>query len=620
MTDLAENAERALRMVREAPLLVYDTESTGVDWRIHSPVGYVVGAPQSVSGRLQDGDVVYVPVRHGGGGNLLGGRPMTTPAAGFEPHPWEADLAKAFDGRNRVGLGRVVGHNMKFDVHFSANAGVLLGRKLACTQNQEALLDEYTKSYSLEACALRHEVTAKLGEGLYKHLAMQFGGAADRNQMGNYWRLPGTDPTGYEYATGDGVTTYELYLKQKEQIEEENLELVADLENDLIWTVFRMERRGIKIDLDRVQELRAATEARIRAMLEEFPVGFNVRSPLMIRELMEQSGHTNWPKTEKGNPSFTEKFLKQTPLGRKIIEIRQSGNLLNSFVDPLAERHVYRGRVHTTLNQLKSDDKGTISGRFSSSEPNIQQVPKRIKELAKPFRRLFVADEGYVFWERDYSQCEPRLFAHYSRDENLLAGYNSEPFVDAHQTVANLLGVERDPTAKRMNMGILTGMQVRAFANHMGWPEDRAAEAWNKWFEAFPSIRDFQNKAKYRLSSKGYVMTLLKRRCRLEDPRFAYRGTSKIIQGSNADIIKWKLLEADRMCENSGDIVQVLLTVHDSFAGQFQDTKEARELFEHIEERLVSVQEPPFNLSVPFMLDGNEGGDWSEATFGRSAS
>jgi hypothetical protein len=187
----------------------------------------------------------------------------------------------------------------------------------------------------------------------------------------------------------------------------------------------------------------------------------------MIKAALEAEGRTDWPVTALGNPSFTEKWLKHTIIGQKIIAIRQASNLINSFVKPMATEHVFNGRVHANLNQLKGDDSGTISGRFSCDSPNLQQVPKRNKELAKPFRRIFVADPGHIFWERDGSQLEPRLFAHYSQDPNLLAGYNSRPFVDAHQTTATLLGVERDPTAKRMNMGIFTGMGIDALLEHL---------------------------------------------------------------------------------------------------------------------------------------------------------
>lgn len=617
--DLGENAERALRIIREAKEPVYDTESTGVDWRFHKPVGYVVGA-SSGNGAISPQDVVYVPVRHGGGGNLPGAPAMTSPTEGFVLHPFEEALAKAFNQRNQtVGLGRTVGHNMKFDVHMSANADIMLGRNLACTQNMASMADEYARKYSLEAVAERCGVTAKKGEELYKHLASVFGGPAKREAMANFWRTSGTDPFVYEYTVGDGVSTMESYWKLRDQLIEDEMEVVLNLENDLIWTVFRMERRGIKVDVEEAGALRRAAEDRISMLMSEFPVGFNALSPLQMRALMEEHGHTDWPLTEKGAPSFANRWLKTNEIGRKIIEMRQAGNLINSFINPLLERHVFKGRVHASLNQLKSDEKGTISGRFSCSDPNLQQVPKHNKELAKPFRRLFVADEGCVFWERDYSQCEPRLFAHYAQDPNLLAGYNSVPFVDAHQTVANLLNVERDPTAKRMNMGIFTGMFPKTFAGHMGWSIEKATAAWNAWFTQFPSVRQFQDKAKDRLKRRGYVFTLLGRRCKLEAPRYAYHGTSKIIQGSNADIVKWKLLEADRFCEDNGDVVQVHMTVHDSFNGQYQNTPEARALFEQMVAQMAEVQCEPFNLDVPFVLEGTEGANWSEATFGKGA-
>jgi DNA polymerase I-like protein with 3'-5' exonuclease and polymerase domains len=615
--DLNDNAERALRMVRESYDLSYDTEGSGLDWKTNSPTGYVIGAPRS-DGSIAIEDVVYVPTRHGGGGNLPGGVPLQTPTDRIQPHPWETALAKAFDDRNRMGaaFGRVVGHHTKFDAHFSANVGVMLGRRMACTQNQEAMLDEYARSYSLEECAKRHGVTAKKGDELYAHLARQFGGPAERSSMQFFWKTAGNDPVAVDYACGDAVSTWELYKSQAPQIDAEEMRLVADMENDLIWTIFRMERKGIRVDLNRVDELRFSVEQTIAKLLLDFPVGFNTRSPLMVKKAMEDAGFTDWPKTEKGAPSFTEKWLKNNPRGRQIIEIRQMSNLINTFVNPLAERHVFKGRVHATLNQLKSDDKGTISGRFSCNDPNLQQVPKRNKAVAKPFRRLFVPDEGKVFWERDYSQCEPRLFAHYSQDPNLLSNYNAQPFIDVHQTVADLLGVERDPTAKRMNMGIFTGMQTRAFADHMGWDFQRANQAWNQWYASFPRIKAFQDNAKARLLQRGYVYSVLKRRQRLEDRRFAYRGTSKIIQSSNADIVKMKLLEADRACEDNGDIVQILMTVHDSFNGQHDGTPESKALLDQIVHGMEQVQCEPYNLTVPFVMEGTEGGDWCEATWG----
>lgn len=615
MLSPSEAAERAIRMVRECKELSYDTEGTGLDWKRNAPIGYVVGELCTSGGPVVP-ECVYVPVRHGGGGNLLGGRPMTKPDDEWEPHAFERELAAAFDHRNRLGLGRTVGHHIKFDCHFSANAGVMLGRNLADTQNIEALLDEYAPSYSLEECAKRRGVTAKRGEAMYAHISRTFGVPNNRDAMGHFWRLPGNDPVAVDYAVGDGITTGELYVAQMAQIEEEELSVVERLESELIWTLFRMERMGMRVDETRIDTLRRETEAEVDRLIREIGVGFNSRSPKMVREYMEKEGHTDWPTTAKGNPSFTEKWLKTHDAGKRILAMRQAANLINTFIGPLRERHMFKGRVHATLNQLKMDDKGTISGRFSCSDPNLQQVPKHKKHLAIPFRRLFVVDKGQLFWERDWSQCEPRLFAHYSGDENLTTGYLATPFVDAHQTVANLLSVERDPTAKRMNMGIFTGMGKPTFAGHMGWDLEKASEAHDAWYRAFPAIRGFQNKAKKRLRNRGYVMTLLGRRGRLENPRLAYKATSKIIQGSNADIAKWKLLEMDRFCEANGDLIRVQMTVHDSFNGQTEDSPRGRKLLAELDRIMEDVRGEPFNLSVPFVAEGTEGYDWAEATFG----
>lgn len=616
MLSIAEQAERALRMVRESKYVSYDTETSGVDWRIHAPIGYVIGAPRA-DGTITTEDVCYIPIRHGGGGNIMGGVALKTANDAYEPHPFEVALADAFDDRNRtVTDGRIVGHNIKFDVHMSANAGIRLGRRLACTQNMAAMVDEYARKYGLEVVADRVNVTAKKTDAIYKHLAGMFGGQAVREQMANFWKTAGTDPIIVDYAVGDGVTTWEVFKKLDQRIEEEEMRTICDIENDIVWTCFRMERAGMKVDLDRVDQLRAATEARIKTLLEAFPTGFNTRSPLQMRSVMEDAGLTDWPLTEKGAPSFTEKWLKRSELGRSIIEIRRHSNLIASFINPLVERHVFNGRVHATLNQLKNDDKGTISGRFSCSDPNLQQVAKRVKEIAIPFRRLFVADEGRKFFEYDWSQAEPRLFAHYSGAAALLEGYNSTPFKDMHTVTAELLGVERDPTAKRMGMGILTGMQSKSLADHMGCPESQAQQWMAQFFGAYPEIKDFQSKAKARLLSRGYVYTILGRRCRLEDRRFAYRGTSKIIQGSQADMMKKKILDMDMMSEAAGDVAQLTMTIHDSIEGQRDDTPEGKALLDEMVRVFNDVQSDPFNLRVPFVAEGQEGDDWAEATFG----
>lgn len=613
---LGERAEAALRVVREAKEMAYDTETSGVDWKVNSCVGYVITA---------DGFNDYIPVRHGGGGNLLDPNcgPLTTPNDVVVQHSFERDLAKAFEERRRRGF-LTIGHNLLFDMHMSANHDIYLGRECEDTQLTAAMLDEFCKSFSLDNVAKGLKVTAKLGQDMYDHLAQLFGVKAEKGSMEHFWRTDGQDPMVIDYSCGDGTSTLEAARAQRGLIADEEMQLIHNIESRLIWTVFRIERRGIKISEERIETVQAAVKAQVIKTREKLPDGFNERSGPQIKALFEEAGLTNWPTTAasskfpEGQPSFTEKFLKKSELGKSIIAIRKLTNLDNSFITPLKERHVYHGRVHSHLNQLKGDEYGTISGRFSSSDPNLQQVPKRDKDIGRPFRSLFIPDDGMDFYEADYSQCEPRLFAHYSQEPALVEGYSQTPFKDMHAVVAEMFHVERDPTAKRMNMGILTGMQVESFAGHMGWELDEALRMFNMWFEGFPGIRRFQDKAKGVFKNTGFVKTLLGRRCRLDHPRFAYRATSRVIQGGNADIIKAKLLEIDEFFESEGDIAHLLMTIHDSVNAQAPKGEVGSRIIKEMVRIMEDVRGAPFNLRVPFVVDVGKGSDWSIATYGPS--
>lgn len=618
MIDLENNAEQALRMVRESRLIAYDTETSGLDWKRNHPVGYVV---------TDRHDSVYVPVRHGGGGNLNDPTGQAGPLnsanqLGVKQHPFEAQLAKAFEDRRAANL-RTVGHHLKFDMHFSANQGIILGRNCSCTQNNQTLINEYTRSYSLDSLGKEYGVTYKRGEEMYERLASLFGGAASKGQMEHFWRTSGVDPVGYDYAAGDGITTLEVYTKQIEELSQPDdlgytREKILEVENELIYTLFRMERRGIPVDLGYIGDLVAYIEGKIAKSKALLPDEFNPRSPVQMKKLMEQHGHTNWPTTELGNPSFNAKWLESHEIGRAVVGLRQWTNLLNTFVIPLRDEHAFNGVVHASLHQNRADEHGTISGRLSCGSPNMQAVPKHNQELAAKLRAAFIAATGMKFCEADLSQCEPRLFAHYSKDERLVAGYNAIPPTDVHTIVADMLKVDRGTTGKRMNMDIFTGMQKPTFANHMGVERSVSDPMFDAWYELFPAVRDFQNQAKRNIISNGFVRTILGRRGNLESSRFAYVATSKIIQGGNADIIKYKLVEIDKELEKHEE-AWLTMSIHDSILWMSGLDDRATELDEWIVSRMVDVQTPPFNLRVPFAADFDSGKNWAEASFGPKA-
>jgi DNA polymerase I-like protein with 3'-5' exonuclease and polymerase domains len=616
--------EKALRFVREAPVIAFDVESSGVDWKRNATVGYVITVDKDNN--------TYTPIRHGGGGNIDGGVPLQSAVCDVMPqHPWEIELSKAFQERNRRGFV-TIGHATKFDAHFAANHGVLLGRNLEDTALNEAILDEYAGSYSLDACCKRRGVSAKLGDELYQHMANKFGGVADRKQMANFWRLPGDDELAVSYALQDGVSTLELRAAQLPHIMEEyepgfSLEKTWRLESDLIWTTWRLERRGIKISeeqLFHVKRQLAAMEDEARAAL---PKDFNVRSGAQVQRWLEQQGVIDFERTAPtsrfpdGQVSIRQKWLEGHPLGKPIVALRKIQDLTSKFIAPLEERHIFKGRVYGSFEQMRGDEYGTISGRYSSHSPNLQQLPSRDKVLGPILRSVFVPDDGMEFWESDYSQAEPRLFSHFTRSKMMIDGYNATPFVDMHSVMSGRLAIERD-LAKRVNMALLTGQSLAGhngqggFANHMGWPLDRAKPMYDTYFEEFPELREFHKKAKNAYAARGYVKTMIGRQFRLDDSRYAYRAVSRVIQGNQADILKWNLRIADRMCEEAGDEAQILATVHDSIAGQNPKTEKHHQFVEEMLKRFGEVQVEPFNLLVPFVTETGFGSSWGEAKFG----
>lgn len=607
---MADKISQALKMIEEAPVVVYDTETSGLDWTRNFPVGHVVAAK---------GCSVYLPVRHAGGGNLPvdGGFPVPREAEAEEypAHPVERALSDAFK-RRAQSKRLVVGHHLKFDMHMAANVGIDLGHDHACTMVTEALLDEYAASYSLEAVARKYGVTAKKGAAMYAHVSRTLGVPEAASAMAHFWCLSGSDPVVVEYAAGDGITTLELHSAQQAAIEKQNLQTVYELESKLIRVLFQAERHGLRVPDSALQRVEAQVLEEIERAKSKLPEGFNPRSSKDVKAFVSQF-RCDWPTTPSGNPSFPEKWLREFPEGRLLVDLRKWQNLLNSFVTPLKTEHVWNGRVHATFNQCKMDDHGTVSGRLSMSRPNLQQVPKHDKERARLLRGLFAPTEGRLLYEADYSQCEPRLFAHYSQDPRLLDGYNSNPPKDVHTIVAELFHADRDTIAKRMNMGIFTGMFPKSFAKHLGVSLEEATRMWNRWFELFPNVRDFQATAKNVLLTRGHVRTLLGRRGRLESARLAYRAVSKIIQGGNADIIKYKMLEVAQMIERDRLPAALLLSVHDSLVWEADDTPDGKEASAKIVRVMEDVQRPPFSLRVPFVVDCSAGKTWAEATFGK---
>jgi DNA polymerase-1 len=581
---------RALNMVRSAPIIAFDTETTGLS--VTDVVcGWVIADHERS---------IYVPVRHQGG-NIL------------DVDGFEHCLGVAFRDRARRGL-LTVGHNLGFDLRISARHGVFPEFPLEDTMINEALIDDTTRGYGLEDCCERHRVTLKKGSELYAEMARRFGGAPDRKQMQHFSKMPGDLPVVVEYAAGDGISTIELRDAQQPLLDAEDLRRPWELECKLIHHVAKMHATGLRIDMGYGAELAGPSgllETRINQALAIFPAGFNVNSPKGVEGLYRAEGFKDedFARTPQKAVSFTERWLSQNEIGEAIIAVRQLKKAKSTFVTPLVDTLNVNGRIHPILNQSKSDEYGAIGARFSCSEPNLQAFPKRNETIGKLVRKLIIADEGKELVEGDAKQQEPRFFAWFSDDTTLRAGYLGTPPLDIHDMTAQGLKLPRK-IAKTFCMGILNGMQPPSLARHMRWPVEQAEHYVNEFFGVFPGIRQFQKDAKGIFKHTGYVKSILGRKARLEDPKWAYRAVSRVIQNSGGEHIKLCLLHACEYAEAHQEI-EMLLTIHDSLIWQRWLGFDDSELI-----RILENVAPELGIDIPIPFEVGVGQSWSIASYG----
>lgn len=628
-----ERWQEALRRLPHEPVRCLDTETSGLDWRHNHIVGWVLTFSPNPA------DSYYLPVRHAPGGNILDYRGPST-KTGWDRkslHPIEGELLRNLDQPGTL----VFGHNLGFDLKFMWALGMQAHDAwFECTQTNASLINEHGK-FSLEWCCQQAKVQAKKSELICDYIRSLFPEAAKGDEMGHYWRLRGDDPYAVEYGEGDGTSTWQLRDWQWDVLGAEELTQVHDVESRLLPVLVRMSCRGIRADEERVRQIVQRIDSGELERELGMPPDFNAKAPKQVEAWLRDQGITNWGKTATGKPQFNEEWLSTFPAGQKIVTLRRSRTLKDSFMLPMLNGHIWNGRVHTTYNQTKTDDYGTVTGRLSCSDPNLQQASKRDPTIGRLHRSCFLADEGMIWGSADYAQCEPVLLAIYSGAKVLVDGFCADPPEDAHSAVTKAInstwhamsreefrasGIDKTPefkaarqTGKRVNQTLLTGGGQGVLTKKYGIPPAEVKRIWADYFRALPEIKKLQKDSERVMRNRGYVVSLLGRRARLRnwpmDKSKSYTSVNRLLQCGNADIMKLKLVEIDDYLKSEGRPMDILNTVHDSLDFQFHP--DARHHYEQCL-RIMTDFGPncPIQLWVPLNVDFDEGPDWATATFG----
>lgn len=525
-----------------------------------------------------------------------------------------------------------VGANLQYDVGWLEHEGIHVGGKLFDVQFAEALIDDVANSFSLETLTNNYLGESKVTTDLYDWSRKAYGGGHD--QRANIYRCPPSlvGP----YAEADANLPIQILRKQWKKLKGLGLVDLFNMECDLIRVLVGMRFRGLNIDHDNAQIAEKVIQTKItelRRQLKEhagFDVGVNSNANLVR---MFDSHDQPYPLTAKGNPSFVKDWLSTNEYegAQLVTNVRKYEKAIGTFIRGAILDKAVNGIVYPSFHPLRGEWGGAVSGRFSSSKPNAQQIPSRDDELAPLIRGIFIPDKGCQWCKIDYSQIEYRFFAHFSGAEWLIEAYQ-DPKADFHDVVRNMLGFTGHRTpVKSINFGLLYGMgkdKLIKTLSTMGL--DMSGESFLKLYhEKFPEARKMLYKYAGIAQDRGEIRTILNRRNSFElfEPsddwtaqalpyhkaiqRYGFnisraqthKALNRLLQGSAADQMKLAMVMAHK--EGIFDrIGYPHVTVHDEL--DFSYHPDMKEDFDLLKE----IMESAIPLNVPVLADFEFGPDW----------
>jgi len=606
--------------VLEAKEIAIDVETRDPDLKTFGPgwptkngevVGYAIAIP---------GWKGYFPVNHLGGGNM----------DARQINKW---LKKVFEAP-----GDKIMHNAQYDLGWIRAMGFEVKGRVIDTMLTAALLDENRFSYSLNALCYEYLGKTK-SEQTLTAAAVEFG----VDPKAEMWKLPAmyVGP----YAEVDAEITLELWNHFKNLLNKEDLWDIWNLETDLLPCLVEMTEKGIRFDVDQAERTKQhlmQQEKEVRKNIKRL-AGHDVEiwAAASIAKAFDKVGIT-YPCTEKGAPSFTKTFLSEHPheLAQAIVRARNLNKTQGSFIDGLIKHVARDGRIHSHINQVRSDQGGTVSGRISMNNPNMQQIPSRDPTIGPLIRKLFLPEEGEQWAAIDFSQQEPRILTHYAKVfgdyrklnmpgvEEFVKAYNENPDMDFHTMVAEMADIPRKQ-AKVINLAMMYGMGAQKLAAQLDITLDEAKALVKKYHNRVPFVKGLTQGIQRHLEdprSPGSIRSIKGRKCRFDlwEPdsfemnkampyeeaaaaygpttrlkrAFTYKALNRLIQASAADMTKQAMLD----CYRAGKTP--MLQVHDELAFSVKDKEEAQ--------GLSKIMTSAVELVVPSKCDIEMGPNWGE--------
>ena len=571
--------------------------------------GEIIGVAVAV-----DGWCKYYPFGHEGGGNLDKKRILE-----WLKSVCATEATKVF-------------HNAMYDVCWLRSYGIEVKGHIIDTMVMASLVNENRMSYALNALSWEY-LGERKNENILKEAAKNWG----IDPKAELYKLPAMYVG--EYAEKDASLTLELFKRLSTEIKKENLIEIFNLETELFPCLVDMKFKGVRVDVQKAHELkRKLTEQEKQFLLEikkETQIDVQIWAARSIATVFDKL-NLPYKRTEKTSaPSFTKNFLSEHkhPIVNKIAKAREINKAHTTFIDTIL-RYEHKGRIHADINQIRSDQGGTVTGRFSYSNPNLQQIPARNKDLGPMIRSLFIPEEGCKWGCFDYSQQEPRLVVHFAattagiKDDSsvkeIIDNYSNND-IDFHKAVADMAGIDRIQ-AKTINLGLFYGMGKAKLQAELGLnTRQEAEELFNRYHERVPFVRDLMNEVSKWASRDGEIRTLLGRGCRFnkwepaqfgmhtpmtwEDAikkygenrirrAFTYKALNKLIQGSAADMTKKAMLDLYK----EGIIAHI--QIHDELDLSVESEEKAK--------KTIEIMENAVKLLIPNKVDYESGKTWGD--------